>query len=256
MVENQSQRFQGIVKSQNVAFIFSVCIMGTILISLAFSVEGRSLFLSRLLLTFGSSLLGTGFGILLNSFTNQSALASMRELIEHTIRGPLSSTDQELDVFRSTMHNYLLTKVGDRWVWRYRRFDFTKIHTPGKLVATVAVQDPSQSHIIHIYVSEAYLVGPRMILVTTAKNSGEPPIVHVYPFANERFSAYFGGRAILRSWDGVDISSPVLMSSKKLVLKSDYSEGTLNSNLDDEIFSVWKKASKRNGVDFGGEFSA
>jgi hypothetical protein len=221
---------------------------GILLILVAFLVESADPFLSKLILTFGSSMLGTAFGILFNSFNHDSILQRIRQLIEESITSPLAAPEEELSALRTVWHNYMLTKVGGKPVWRYRRFDFSKTMPPGKLTSSFETTNPKNPSYVHKYNVEGHLAGPRLILVISPDGGSEPPGIQLYPFVTDRFSTLHAGLVILRDWDKENLRTGSLLSTNPLDLGTPYSEGTLDQTMSAKLCELWQAEAANSGL--------
>lgn len=96
---------------------------------------------------------------------------------------------------------------------------------------------------------EAFVVAPRLIFVQKASSGNEPPVVHVYPSATERFRSVIVGIAHLQSWDGAFLRVPVLMSSSPIDLGAQVSPGeTLPDATYPKLDELWNSEAKPLGL--------
>lgn len=234
-----------LLRRQSVAFLAVATMASCLLISAGLLIDDA--FWSKLLVALGASALGTCFGIAFGSVWDASALQRVRELIEQSLSSSLSAPDHELEAFRKAWHHYIVTQIDKTPVWRYRKIDFSRTSVPGKLVTTFNVPGP-QGH-IHTYSIEGFLAEPRLIVVQTPSGGSEPPIIHIYPCATERFRSMHAGLALLQSWDGDHLTVPVLMCADPIDLgHANVSEGTLPEDTYAKLNEIWKREAAAVGL--------
>ena len=243
-----SERLFKLIKSQQYFFMAATALVGVLLILVAFLVEPKNAFLSKLILTFGSSMLGTAFGILFNSFNHDSILQRISQLIEQSITSPLSAPEEALSSLRTVWHDYLLTQTAGTPIWRYRRLDFSKTMPPGKLTASFETTNASNPAYVHRYHVEGHLAGPRLILVISPDGGTEPPGVQLYPFVTDRFSTIHAGLVILCDWDKVNLRTGSLLCTTPLNLGAAYSEGTLDPAASSKLEQLWHAEAAKSGL--------
>lgn len=150
-----------LLQRQSTAFLIAATLASVLLITAGLSLKSSQNFLSELFVAIGGGALGTCFGITFGSVSDASILQRIREMLEFSLERTLSAPEQNLDEYRKVWHHYLMTKINDKFVWRYRQFDFARLSVPGKIVATLAVPDAQGK--IHNYNIEGFLIGPRLI---------------------------------------------------------------------------------------------
>ncbi|WP_193878921.1 hypothetical protein [Oculatella sp. LEGE 06141] len=220
------------------------------LITAGLSLKSSQGFLSELFVAIGGGALGTCFGITFGSVSDASILQRIREMLEFSLEKTLSAPEQNLDEYRKVWHHYLMTKINNKFVWRYRQFDFARLSVPGKIVATLAVPD-SQGK-THTYNIEGFLIGTRLIFVQLPAGGYEPPVIHLYPQAGEYFRSIHVGLATLQSWDGDHLTIPVVMCKDPLVFPGHSGqyprEGTLPDSIAIELDKLWLREAKNAGL--------
>lgn len=236
-----------LLKRQSVSFLLLAILTSVFIIIIGIQLDGNLTFWSKLLIILGGSGLGTCVGLVFGGITDSSALQRVRELVEESLSSSLSAPDQELEAFRKTWHHYILTRIKEKVVWRYRRLDFSRTSVPGKLVTEFNVPGPGGDP--HTYNIEGFLAEPRLVFIQTPAGGTEPPIVHIYPRATERFRIQHAGIALLQSWDGDNLMVPVLMCATPLDLElGDYTEGTLPNQAYSILNINWQREAKRVGL--------
>jgi hypothetical protein len=124
--------------------------------------------------------------------------------------------------------------------------DFSRTNVPGKLISAFEVGGPAGDK--HYYTVEAFVAPPRLIFLQRASAGTEPPVVHVYPFATERFRTVIAGVALLQSWDSEHLSSPVLMRATPIELGEGIAEGTLPEGAYSILDKIWEGQAKQLGL--------
>lgn len=243
--ENKLHR---LFRQQAIAFLVAAIVAGLMAIVLGFNIESTHPTYAKILVTIGSSGLGTCFGLAIGTITGSSAVYRIKELIESSLMSAISAEADSLAPLQATWHHYLRTSIDGKPTWRYRVLDFSRADPVGKLSTSLAVQGPDGS--THIYLIEGFIVPPRLILIQSPTIGTELPIVHVYPFATEQFRTVVAGIAFLQTWDGKFMQSPVLMSKSKLQIpNADYKEG---QSVPDAAFTkleeLWGNESKAMGL--------
>jgi len=236
-----------LLKRQSVAFLLAAFFACSFLIIIGILIDSSHTSLSKLLIILGGSGLGACVGLVFGGITDSSGLQRVRELVEVSLSSSLSAPDQELEAFRKIWHHYLLTKINNKVVWRYRKLDLSRTSVPGKLVTAFNVPGPGGES--HTYNIEGYLAEPRLVFIQTPAGGTEPPIVHIYPRATDRFRSLHAGIAMLQSWDGDNLMVPVLMCATRLDLElGDYSEGTLPNQAFSKLNEMWQREANSVGL--------
>lgn len=237
-----------LLRKQSLAFLAAAVLASLSLILVGALLEKTDLLVSRLVITLGSSGLGTCMGLVFGSLTGSSALQRVKELVENTLTSSLTAPDSELQPFRKVWHHYLSTKINGKTVWRYRTIDFSKTVVPGKLIANLQVPGPDGK--THQYFIEAFIAAPRVVFVQKAAVGAEAPVIHVYPYATEHFRAVVAGTVFLQSWDGDRLSVRALMSASPIALGTTRvaTEGTLADTTFGTLDEIWSKQAEQLGL--------
>lgn len=236
-----------LLRKQSLAFLAAAVLASVCLILIGAMVEARDTLSSRLLLTLGSSGLGTCLGLVFGSLTGSSALHRVKDLVEKTLSSALHAAEDELQPLRRVWHHYLVTRIEGRAVWRYRQIDFSRTIVPGKLLATLTVPGPNNRP--HTYTIEAFVAAPRAVFVQKSTRGAEAPAIHIYPFATEHFRAVIAGAAYLQTWDGNPLGVPVLMSETPIDLGVEApAEGTLPEAAYAKLDALWSKQAAQLGL--------
>jgi hypothetical protein len=246
MSEAESPLYK-LLRKQSLAFLAAAVLASVCLILIGAMLEQDDTLWARLLLTLGSSGLGTCLGLVFGSLTGSSALQRVKDLVEKTLNSNLTAPESELQPFRKMWHHYLVTHIDGKPVWRYRTFDFAKTIVPGKLIATLTVPGPDKR--AHVYTIEAFVTAPRALFVQKSAYGAEAPAIHVYPFATEHFRAVIAGTVFLQSWDGAQLGAPALMSESPIELGvATPVEGTLPDSTYAKLDELWGKQASQLGL--------
>ena len=243
--ENQLQR---LFRRQAVAFLIAAIFAGLMAIVLGFNIEPTHPTYAKILVTIGSSGLGTCFGLAIGTITGSSAVYRIKELVESSLMSAISTDPDSLAPMQAIWHHYVRTSIDGKPTWRYRVLDFSRADLAGKLFTSLSAQAPDGSN--HNYLVEGFIVSPRLILIQSPRIGTEIPIVHVYPFATEQFRTVIAGIAFLQAWDGKIMQSPVLMSKSKLLIPTaDYKEGqSVSETAFAKLDELWNNESKLIGL--------
>lgn len=242
-------RVHKLLRRNSVAFLIAASMTSILLVTVGSLLDSSHAIASKVLIVLGSSGLGTCFGLVFGGVFGASALQRVKELIEDSLSSSLAAPDHQLEEFRKTWHHYLLTKIGEHLVWRYRKLDFSRTSVPGKLVTAFNVQGPDGG--LHTYNIEGYLAEPRLVFVETPSGGSEPPIVQIYPRATERFRRRHAGIALLQSWDGDNLMVPVLLCASPLTFDNvKIQEGTLPEKTYASLNETWHKDASVAGLVF------
>lgn len=246
MLIRPETRIQKLLRKQSTAFLITAIIASLCFVLIGLLIEQKSVIASRILIIFGSSGLGTCFGLVFGSITGASAINRITDLIETTLNSSLNSSEDALEPFRKPWHHYLCTKIEDEYVWRYRVIDFSRLAPSGKLVAVLVVPGPGDT--FHTYHLEAFLVGSRLLIAQNAASGTEEPAIGVYPSAADRFRSIICGIVYLQTWDGSQFITAALMSQLPLLEKTP-KIGTLPKSTYANLNELWKKEAKLVGID-------
>lgn len=240
-------RYQRLLRRQSTAFLLVAVLASALAALLGWVIKPTHPLLAEVLVLFGGSGMGACFGVTFASLGNASAVERIREIIEESLHSGFKVADADLAPYRKIWHHYLLTEVQGKYIWRYRTFDFSRVHVPGKLVATFDVKTPDgREQRYHI---EAYVASPRLLFVQKAATGTEPPIVHIYPTATDTFGSLHAGLACLKSWGSKELTVPVLMSEQPLKLGNGaFEEGTLPASTFHILDERWAIEAVRSGL--------
>jgi hypothetical protein len=240
-------RYQRLLRRQSTAFLLVAVLASALMALLGWVIKPTHPLLAEVLVLFGGSGMGACFGVTVASLGNASAVERVREIIEESLRSDFKVADADLAPYRKVWHHYLLTEVDGKYIWRYRTFDFSRVHVPGKLVAMFDVQSPD-GRMQHYHI-DAYVVAPRVLFIQKSATGTELPIVHIYPTATETFGSLHAGLACIKSWGGKELTVPVLMSEQPLKLGNGaFEEGTLPDATFRILDERWANEAPRSGL--------
>lgn len=185
----------------------------------------------------GGSLFGASLGTLTGKLSTYGLTENLKELIRQGVKDSFVSDEDKLAGHRKKWHVYHVTRMDGKWYWCYTCIDFSKSHTPGRLM--------SETHLINQdrnpkdYVVEAGVRDTRLIIFLRDKGSQEPVMVYVFPLAGLGIQSRHLGMVFVQTWDANNTISPAIVSASPL---SGYAKsGKISDDLAREIDELWRR---------------
>lgn len=226
------------IKSESVAFLTVLGILGVLLTVVGALLAVRDhLFMSNFCVTIGAAILGAAFSLFMARVFEPSQMAQLLSLIATSRSGSLLYDDRRLEPFREKYHGYIRSFSDGRPTWRYRIFDFSKAHTPGHLHAAVDVVLPAGT--VKQFHYDGYVCEQHLLLIGRPKMGSEPPIVHVFPNGCDLQLNEIAGLAFVKSFDGVQLVAPSLLSSMPLAGLTQ--PGAVPEENGIELLRIWER---------------
>ena len=192
---------------------------------------------NTLISTIGGSLFGVSLGGLIGSWDFGNLRNDVRTILKSSLSARLTSSDSELDYYRRKWHLYNLTHLDGKFVWRHAILDFGKTYIPGSVLAKIVSSDIEGRSRKYIYTGICR--DQRFIIIGQPEKGIEPCVVSVYPFMGETFRRIHPGICFIRTWDGLDMVNPTLISEKAIRNWDKF--GTVPDDIGQELARLWER---------------
>ena len=193
----------------------------------------------------GAAILGASLGLLASDIFADSVIDKIRTLIEQRINSAFVSAETDASTYRRRWHHYHVTKMKNKYVWRYRIYDFQRFDVPGLLTAHITAIDNQGS--MHKYIATAWTKDSRFCIVEKAEVGQEPVIVEIYPYMGMQLHGVHTGVGVMQSWDGEDLLFPCILAQEPVVQAQQ--EGTLPETVFETLDATWKASfTKKNQI--------
>jgi len=223
-------------------FLFGITLLGIALVGWGATISNASY--SLILSSVGGAIFGAGISLFLGDLVGKNALDEVKNILSASIddsfcprENALCSKEHEVSSYRAKWHHYHVTRMHDKYIWRYRIYDFSKTCFPGKLAAEISAKDKQGRE--HKYIVKAGIRDGRFIIFEKAALGNEPVIIEIYPFMGLELQGIHGGIGTMRTWDGNSVLFPCIMSREPIIGWK--KEGDIPEKVFVELDRLWKK---------------
>ncbi|WOB42427.1 hypothetical protein HNI00_04100 [Thermoleptolyngbya oregonensis NK1-22] len=223
-------------------FLFGITLVGLALVGWGATIPSASY--SLILSSVGGAIFGAGISLFLGDLIAKNALDEVRNVLSTSLddgfcprESALCSKENEIISYRAKWHHYHVTRMHDKYVWRYRIYDFSNSCSPGKLAAEIFAKDKQGRE--HKYIVKAGIRDGRFMIFEKAALGNEPVIIEIYPFMGLELQGIHSGIGTMRTWDGNNVLFPCIMSREPIINWK--KEGDISEKLFADLDRIWKK---------------
>ena len=158
---------------------------------------------------------------------------------------PWTNSEEAIEKHRKIVHMYHRTREDNDEFWIYSIIDFSEIKITGRVCCTQVIENNNRDY---KYESEAFLIGARLLIITTAEHS-ELPALHIFSDFGSKLRSRQGywGVELHQDWNSEDGLDPCLIFENPL--DGTGPPGRQNQDFSEKLMQKWRALCHPVGIE-------